>query len=235
MKQTLHEHMGGYLLSHHTRHPADTARTGIAVTISREAGAGGLSVARRLAENLDARQPSGRPAWRVFDHNLIDEALRQHRMPAHLGAYMAEDVVHLVPDTVEDLLGIHPPATEMIRKLAGTMVNLARRGNVILVGRGGNLATARVPGAIHVRLVAPRIQRVRHIEELRGLTHADAEAFVTKTDRARKRFVSQNFRAKIDDPTGYDLVLNTGRLGFDKAAEFIGALVADRFPPDAAM
>jgi cytidylate kinase len=234
MKQTLHERMGGYLLAHQTRHAAGGTRGTVAVTISREAGAGGSSVAHRLAEQLGRHQPAGEPAWQVYDHDLIDEVLRRHHMPPRAGAYMAEDAARFVPDTVEDLLGLHPAAPEMARRVAETMCGLVRQGNVILVGRGGNVATARMPGAIHVRLVAPHGQRVRHIEQLFKLPPVEAETFVSKTDRARRRFVRQSFGAKIDDAASYDLVLNTGRLGFDKSAEIVAGLVLERMQQGAA-
>jgi cytidylate kinase len=228
MKNTLHDHMGGYVLSHHTRYPSPTTQRGFTVTISREAGAGGSSVARRLAEYLNRHQPQDIRAWRVFDQNLVEEALQQHRMPAHFSQYLPEDVAHLLPDTVEDLLGLHPAATEMVRRLSETMLGLARGGNVILVGRGGNLVTERLTNAIHARLVAPLAQRVRNVQELHHCSQSEAVEFIGKTDRARRRFLRQNFGARIEDPATYDLILNTGRLGFEKAAELIGDVVLDR-------
>ena len=43
-------------------------------------------------------------------------------------------------------------------------------------------------------------------------------------DRARRRYVRRYFNAKIDDPTLYDVTLNTGRFGFARAAEAIAQM-----------
>jgi cytidylate kinase len=45
----------------------------------------------------------------------------------------------------------------------------------------------------------------------------DAAKRVREEDHARRRY----FDADIDDPLLYDLVINTGRLGFTRAAELI--------------
>ncbi|MGH8046287.1 MAG: AAA family ATPase [Chthoniobacterales bacterium] len=228
MKHTLHDHMGGYVLAHRASRSPAAAKGGFAVTISREAGAGGSSVAHRLADYLDMRQPHDAQPWRVFDQNLVQEALQQHRMPAHLSQYLPEDATHFLPDTVEDLLGLHPSASEMVRGLSETMLGLARRGNAIIVGRGGNIVTERLPNVIHVRLVAPLAQRVRNVQELHGCPQTEAVEFIARTDRGRRRFLQQNFGTRIEDPASYDLILNTGRLGFDRAAALIGDVLLDR-------
>ena len=43
-------------------------------------------------------------------------------------------------------------------------------------------------------------------------------------DQARRRYVRRYFNAEIDDPTLYDMTLNTDRLGFTRAAEVIAQL-----------
>jgi cytidylate kinase len=108
------------------------------------------------------------------------------------------------------------------------MLGLARAGNVILVGRGGNLVTKRLPNVVHARLVAPLAQRVRAVQNLHHCPQLEAAGFVAKTDRARARFLRQNFGARIEDSASYDLILNTGRLGFEKATGLIGDLVLGR-------
>ena len=49
----------------------------------------------------------------------------------------------------------------------------------------------------------------------------DAAKRVREEDHARRRYLRRYFDADIDDPLLYDLVINTGRLGFTRAAELI--------------
>jgi len=229
MKYSFFDRMGGYVRAHTDRAPSGESRARAAVTISRQAGAGGMSVAHRLATYLEDHQRGITAPWEVYDQNaLVEAALEKHRLPAHYAQYLPEDSAPFLHDTIEDLLGLHPAAGELVRHLAETMLGLARRGNVILVGRGGNRVAAQLPHVVHARLVAPRAVRVRRVEVSCQLSAAAAADFVARTDRARHRFLRQNFGPGADDPSAYDITLNTARLGLDLSARMLGELVLDR-------
>lgn len=44
---------------------------------------------------------------------------------------------------------------------------------------------------------------------------------ISATDDARRRYVKHYFRAEIDDPINYHLVINTGLTGYEEAARII--------------
>lgn len=227
MEHALQDRLGGYLLSHRTRQGVQGLRTGWSVTISREAGAGGSSVAQRLADYLEKRSPD-HGSWAVFDHDLVQKALEQHRLPKDFERFMPEDATRMLHDTVEDLLGLHPASSELVRRVSETMLNLARNGNVILVGRGGNVITSRLPNVFHARFVGSRAARLKNIRRQNNFSTAAAEEFLIKMDRARRRYLRQNFGSQIDDPLSYDLTINTGRVSFEEAAMLIGEAVLGR-------
>ena len=93
-----------------------------------------------------------------------------------------------------------------------------------LVGRGANVITARLPNVFHVRLVAPIATRIRHAAAFYHLSEAEAAKLVREQDNARRRYVRRFFNSEIDDPSLYDVTLNTGRLGFARTAEAIAEL-----------
>jgi cytidylate kinase len=101
-------------------------------------------------------------------------------------------------------------------------------GNVILVGRGSNIITARMPHVFHVRLIAPLKDRVRHVEEYYQLKPAEAVQRVRELDEAKSRYVRRYFRADVADPLNYDLTINTAHTGFQKAAQLIANLVTKK-------
>jgi cytidylate kinase len=193
-----------------------------------------MSISRRLATYLNEHQESATDVWEAYDHNtIVEEMLESHRMPAHYAEYLPEDASSFVPDTLEDLLGLHPSASELVRHLSETIVALARKGSVILVGRAANVITARLPHVIHVRIVASRQERVLHMETAFRLSHQSAVHFVEKTDRGRMRFLRQNFGEDVANPVSYDLTINTGRISFDEAAVMIGDVVLRRMVSEA--
>ena len=58
---------------------------------------------------------------------------------------------------------------------------------------------------------------------------AEAAKRVKGTDDARRDYLRRYFHADIADPTLYDLTLNTGRLGFEVAAEIIAHAAVSRY------
>jgi uncharacterized membrane protein YphA (DoxX/SURF4 family) len=56
-------------------------------------------------------------------------------------------------------------------------------------------------------------------------------ALVTaRRDLARERYVRTHFDANIQDPTAYDLVIDTSRVHLSEAARFVSGLVQTRLP-----
>ncbi len=79
---------------------------------------------------------------------------------------MPEDRVSEIEDILADLFEVHPPAETMLHQTAETMLKLAGVGNVILIGYGGNVITARLSHVFHVRLVAPLEKRIAHAHQI---------------------------------------------------------------------
>jgi cytidylate kinase len=197
----------------------------LSITISREVGAGGRTIAELLGQRLTAAEetPAASP-WAVFDANLAKQVLEDHKLPPNLEQFMAEDARLPVEAIVEEVLGLHPSAWTLVQHTTQTILRLAGLGRTILVGRGASIITARLPNVLHVRLVAPLATRIRHSAEYYHLSEAEAAKFVREQDQARRRYVRRYFNAEIDDPTLYDVTLNTGRLGFARAVETIAQL-----------
>jgi DNA-binding transcriptional ArsR family regulator len=180
---------------------------------------------RRTARSaIDRRRKDASP-WVVFDANLAKQVLEDHKLAPNLERFMTEDTQLLpVEAIVEEVLGLHPSGWTLVQHTTKTILRLAGLGHTILVGRGGNVITARLPNVFHVRLVAPLATRIRHSAEYYHLSETEAAKLVREQDQARRRYVRRYFNAEIDDPTLYDVTLNTGRLGFARAAEIIAQL-----------
>jgi hypothetical protein len=199
-----------------------------AITISREAGAGAITIGHLVAKILDRRCP-GDPAcpWAVFERNLVEKILQDHKLPAALERFMPEDAAFPLNDAAETLLGLHPSSWTLVEHTTQTIRRLAIMGNVILLGRGSNIISAHLPHVFNVRLVAPLRKRVRQVEEYYQVKPAKAAQMVHDLDEARRRYVRQYFSTDIDDPLQYHLTINTAHMGFEKAARIIANLVIE--------
>jgi cytidylate kinase len=222
MSVSLLDNFSHYLQGQASRPKNDRAVRPLAITISREAGAGAITVAELVRQRLTAAEtvPSSYP-WAVFDANLAKQVLKDHQLPPDLVRFMAEDARLPVEAIVEEILGLHPSGWTLVQHTIQTILRLAGLGRSIVVGRGGNIITALLPNVFHVRLVAPLVTRIRHSAAYYHLSEAEAAKFVREQDQARRRYLRRYFNAEIDEPTLYDMTLNTGRMGFDRAAEVI--------------
>ena len=79
------------------------------ITISRQAGSGAHVVAESLVAGLQARDPQASPPWTMFDRDLVERVLKDHKLPERLAEFMPEDRVSGIADTIDELLGVHPP------------------------------------------------------------------------------------------------------------------------------
>jgi cytidylate kinase len=202
-----------------------------AVTISRQTGSGGHSVAEKLAEFLQAEYPGDGCPWTVFDRNLVEKVLEDHNLPGRLAKFMTEDRISAISDIMDELFGLHPPSWTLVRKTADTILRLAQLGNVILIGRGATVITRKLDYVFHVRLVGSLAQRVKYLQETNNhLNSKQALDYVQREDLGRKRYLKKYFNKDIEDPLLYHLVINTDLMRFEEAARLIAQIVTSRAP-----
>lgn len=200
----------------------------LAVTFSRQTGCGAWEIAPRLARILEESGPAGEPAWTVFDRELVEKVLEDNNLPAKLAQYMPEDKVSYFSDAVQELLGLHPPSWELVRKTTDTIMRLAAIGRVILIGRGANVVTRKLRHTLHVRLVGSLEVRVERLIARKGMDEKEARKFIEQTERGRERYLKEYFRAELADPMLYDLTVNTDRFSGEQSAELIAVAALQR-------
>ncbi len=205
-------------------------RTPLFVTLSRQTGAGGNSVAEALKEILtEERVGDPAVAWTVFDREVLRLVVDEHHLPEAAMRDLEETKARSVSRVVEEMLGVKFPRHALVALTSRTILHLASRGNSIIVGRGGSIVTRSLSGGIHVRLVGSRERRLEHLMRRFEITRREAQSLIDHEDGGRARYVRQYFRCEIDSPLLYDLVLNTDYLGHRRAARVIAdALLASQ-------
>jgi len=197
------------------------------VTISRESGSGGSSLAHLLVRKFNGAG-SEHSGWTVYAGNVITRMLQANHLPDELARFLPEDRVPEINASIGELVGLHPSIWELVQKANATMRQLATEGHVVLVGRGANFATAGLGRGVHVRLIAPPDHRADHFVRTQGWSTAAALAHIAKCDAARRRYVAANFNARVDNPSAYDLVINTAHVSLAEAVELVAARILAR-------
>lgn len=199
------------------------------ITISRQTGAGSKPVCEKLINIMDEYSEFEGVKWAFFDRNLIERVLEDHNLPKQISEFMQEGKYKHVTSTVYELLGLKPAEWTLVHKTTDTILQLARMGNVVIVGRGANVITAKLKNTFHVRLIASMEKRVEHIKELMGFTEKEALQHIKKEDENRKKYIKSYFHADVEDPLLYHMVVNTDLLTHKGAAYLIAEAVVLKF------
>jgi cytidylate kinase len=187
-------------------------------------GSGGRTVASKLAEYLDPHTPYG-THWTIFDQGLIKKVLEEHCVSVRWADRLPERSQSLLQGVMRKLRGKQPSPAKIVEQTVETIWHLAEGGHVILVGRGANVITARLPNVFHVRLVGSLETRLERLEEVYDFDRHAATEFLKTQDGAKKQYLKEYFGEDIDDPQLYHLMVNTDRISYGEAAKLIGDAV----------
>ena len=135
----------------------------------------------------------------------------------------AEAYTELVSDAAAST--VHDRA--FIEATTSVIKELAAGGNVVIIGRGGNMILADTPGVVHVGLLAPMAVRIDTMAKREMFTPDEARAYAEDLENARVTFYRKFFRVPANDPTRYHLMLNIGRISQTTAAEIIAHAAED--------
>lgn len=174
-------------------------------TISRQYGSGGSNLAIKIAE-LSGYQL----VWR----EVINQAAINIGSP---------DMALAVIDEL-GLLGICPDdetCTKFRDAISQVVVEIARKGNVVIVGRASQLILKEFPDCLHLKIIAGMDTRIRNIQISKKVNEKAAKAQIEKSDQNRQNFIKKFYQEDWNDPSLYDLTINTDHLDLDSIANWI--------------
>ena len=181
------------------------------ITISREMGTGAYHIAEEVARRLK--------------YTLVDG----ERISACAPKY------GLLPDMLQ-MVDEKPPSyiTAEDRKRAAALntvelilLDFARKGNVVLYGRGGQDLVKGCGNVLKLRFIADFEERVERFAEREWIDPDLARSMIRRSDHQRGGFIHFYFDRTWDDPLGYDLTFNTSRLSQDIIVDCIVAAAKD--------
>ena len=198
--------------------------------ISRQFGAGGKTLGKRLAKRL---------GWTFVYNDVLDEVAKEAKVSTEwveavekeAGDWLMRFVNSLVAsDFIERHLGdnLHDFDENRYRQFLGKVINtVADRGESVILGRGAQFILANRPDAYRVLLVAAYGDRIKFMMDHYGLSKEKAEYLVEKEVRRRNRFIESMGVEKPDDPCHYHMVLNTSLVSLEQAESLIFDMVSE--------
>lgn len=185
------------------------------ITISREYGAGGRSVAKRLSELL------GIP-W--YDKDFVkatvsssgfseEDILREGEEMSSRQKFLDSILNSMVSYTSSGDAIFQAQKKEILRLAQEPCIIVGRCANIILQQAG-------IP-SFDVFLYADMEFRMKRAAELKENDDMDLRKYIETRDELRAIYHKHYTKAEIGDYHNYDLVLNAGILGFEKCVDII--------------
>jgi len=216
----------------HGTRPADAldSRFRPFVTISRQAGAGGHSLAEVLIERFeqhDNKELFGE--WEMFDQKLVAMVADDSDLRVSVEALLSENYHKAADDFFRQLFTSKTHQDIIMHRMFRLVRVIAEVGKAVIVGRAGSQVTRGLAFPwVSVRLVADEKLRIQRTMAYYNLTEKQAKESIDKHDAGSARLLKRHFRANIDDPMLYDAVWNTSQASFDEIADSIIAMLQRR-------
>lgn len=198
------------------------------ITISRQFGAGGKTLGKRIADRLGytfidteivqkiAEMAKVSPGWvesvekeaggrlqrvvsRMVSRPLVDRILKDER------GYIDEEIY--------------------IDYLVVLVAQIGEEGNAVILGRGSQYILNDLPGACHVLLIDTFENRVRFLVKNYDMAEKAAAQLVRNEDKRRLNLYRKIGKQDYDKPELYHLVINRARVSMDEAEALILGLV----------
>lgn len=181
------------------------------ITISRGIGCGGMTVARLVAEGLKVE---------LFDDDrLQQEAIKMGLQLKGSVAEKIEDVDGRAPGLLQRIL--HIRSEIYLDCMEALVYEAARKGEGVIVGHGSQMLLQDFGCALHVHIYAGEPTRIRNLVAQKGLSEAAARRLILRSDDEQKGFFRFAFHRDWNDPSLYDLIINTEQLGPELTADII--------------
>ena len=103
--------------------------------------------------------------------------------------------------------------------------SLAKTGNCVIVGRGGNIILAHEPNSFHFRFVAGKEFKRKTLIEIKGVPENEVDKLMEKVDKKCISYNKYYFNFDVNDPHYYTSVINVEKLGEDGVLNWIKKLV----------
>lgn len=198
------------------------------VTISREPGAGDLELARAVLSVLNETEKAD-PPWTGWDRELVEKVAADHHLSKEVVESLEQTHRSWLAELFEGFSTADRPGLAdrdaVYRHVANTVTSLAQMGRCIIIGAGSVLLTQRMPGGIHIRLVASPEYRLQRLAEQLHLPPDKAARRLRELESIRDDLFRRYFPRQPLRPDHFTLTINTERVPIETAAQMVVKLI----------
>jgi len=195
------------------------------ISISRALAAGGEEIGRDVAARL---------GFRFVDDEIVSHAAQQagvspetiekvertpplfDRILKYIGSAPVDSGSAYIPAPSQ-----HSPAFEAF--IEQVIRETAAQGDVVIVAHAASIPLAGTPGLLRVLITGSPETRGARLAASLSTDDRRAKKAIADSDRERRDYLQRFYQVREEQPTHYDIVLNTDVISFSTAADLIVA------------
>lgn len=189
------------------------------VALGREFGSGGHEIARLLADHFSLP---------LLEDNMLRQIAREKGLnPRQVEQYDESPRTVLIYRTVNGFS--NAPEDVVAQMQFQYLRDQAATGNsFVVVGRCGTEILKEYPGFVSFFIWADEWFKKERTMAREPISEEEALELMTRRDRKRKAYYNQYCKGKWGDARGYDLCINSARLGIEGTAALLEQYIRER-------
>lgn len=185
------------------------------VSISREFASGGRAIAKMLAERLGIA---------YYDRNLLDEIAKEKLGDVNKLRKFDEVPRMFLRRTVRGMSS--SPEENVAQIQFDYLTKIAESGEpFVVVGRCADEVLSEYKGLVKIFVLADESVKIDRICESRECNRDEARGIMLRHDRSRKAYHNYYCDIKWGDSRGYDITVNSSRVGIEKTADLLESFI----------
>ena len=185
------------------------------ITISREYGAGGHSIAKRVAHQLGIE---------LYDRDIIRDTVKSSGLDSSVIEEEEEEISRINAFVRAITPAAYVDRREAIHEIESKVIlMLASKGPCVILGRCADAILDKAGlDSLNVFIYADDLHRAVRVGELIDSKNpSDIQKAIRKTDNARRSYYQQFAGRHWGDYHNYNLMLDSGLLGYDTCVKLI--------------
>ena len=198
------------------------------ITISRQFGSGGISIAKIVSEKL---------GYALYDRRILNLIAEKANVSTHWVEYFEKQVgskfqkmlrSKSTKNKLETIISKNSGFLNekiFIKNLIDTIKIIAQKGDAVIVGRGCQYILNRESDVLHILLIARKKDRKEFLVEKYGIEYHHAERVIHDEDLRRHNFYDVLGKTDYDKPINYTMVVNMSKVSLPSACNLICSLI----------
>ena len=205
------------------------SKSNLIITIGRQYGSAGYEIGKKLASDLGVK---------LYDKEMLKRAAKETGLCEELFETHDEKPTNsflysLVMDTYS--LGFSsgsyadmPINHKVFLAQFDTIKKIAEEESCVMVGRCADYALEDYENVINIFIYADLDRRIRRVAREFDISDAKAKDIIVKNDKKRASYYNYYTNKEWGEAKGYDLCINSAKLGVDGAVELIKQYIETR-------